>query len=204
MKIIKYEKIKKENYNIYLDNGEVITVNGKVITDNELLLKKSIDKDLYNKVIMDNHIYELYELGIKYLKVRLRSIKEMKDYLLKKDDNNLVVNKVCTLLKENKYLDDNVFARAYVKDKMRFTTKGDYKIKKELSSLGVESPIIEDIFMEINNADFEEKIKKIIEKDIRTNKKYRGDYLKNKIYNHLLSQGYSASLIIPIINKYDF
>lgn len=204
MKIIKYELVKNNNYNIYLDSGEVITINGKVITDNELLLKKEIDKKLYDKIIIDNHVYELYETTIKYLKIRLRSIKEMKDYLSKKEDNIDVIDKVCSLLEENKYLDDNIFAKAYIKDKVRFTTKGDYKIKKELSSLGVSSSIIEDNFSKINTADFEEKIKKIIDKDIRTNKKYTGNNLKNKIYNHLLSQGYSASLIIPIINNYNF
>ena len=204
MKIMKYELVKNNNYNIFFDSGEVITVNSKVITDNELLLKKNIDKSLYDKILLDNHIYELYEIGIKYLKIRLRSIKEMKDYLLKKDDNEYIIDKVCSLLKENKYLDDKTFAKAYIKDKLRFTNKGDYKIKKELSSLGIESSIIEDIFMEIDDAVFEEKIKKIIDKDIRTNKKYSGNHLKNKIYNHLLSQGYSNSLIIPTINKYNF
>ena len=48
MKIEKYEFTKKNNYNIYLSNGEVITLNERVITKNELLLKKEIDKELYN------------------------------------------------------------------------------------------------------------------------------------------------------------
>lgn len=204
MKIIKYEFTKKNNYNIYLDNGEVITLKESVITENELLLKKEINEELYNKLIIDNRIYELYEVAIKYINVRLRSIKEIKDYLLKKEKDTNIVNIVCNRLIKNGYLDDEIFTGAYIKDKLNFTTMGDYKLKKELERLGVESNIIEEHLSNIDNNLLEERIKKIIDKDIRTNKKYSGINLKNKIYNHLLSQGYSSSIVINIINTYDF
>ena len=47
MKIEKYEFTKKNNYNIYLSNGEVITLNERVITKNELLLKKEMPTIYY-------------------------------------------------------------------------------------------------------------------------------------------------------------
>ena len=204
MKIIKYQKEKKNNYNIYLDNGEVVTLNENVITENELLLKKEIDKELYSKLITDNKIYELYEISIKYINVRLRSIKEIKDYLLKKEKDINIVNKVCDKLIKNKYLDDEIFTGAYIKDKLNFTTMGDYKLRKELERLGIDNNIIEENISNIDNNLLERRIKKIIDKDIRTNKKYSGINLKNKIYNHLLSQGYSSSIVINIINTYNF
>ena len=49
-----------------------------------------------------------------------------------------------------------------------------------------------------------ERINKIIDKDISTNKKYSGIKLKNKIYNHLLTLGYSKEKVISIINNYNF
>ena len=56
MKIDKYELTKKNKYNIFLSNGEVITVDERVITENELLIKKKIDINLYNKVIRESRI----------------------------------------------------------------------------------------------------------------------------------------------------
>ena len=204
MKIIKYEREKKNNYNIYFDNGEIITLNENVITENELLLKKEIDNDLYGKLINDNRVYELYCLAYKYIGVRLRSIKEIKEYLFKKEKDTNIINTVCDKLIKNKLLDDNIFAKAYIKDKLNFTMMGDYKLRKELEHLGVDMNIIEDNISSIDDSLIEERIKKIIEKDLRTNKKYSGINLKNKIYNHLLSQGYSQSKVISIINMYDF
>lgn len=204
MKIIKYERNKKNNYNVYLDNGEIITINENVITENELLLKKEIDKELYDKLNMDNKIYELYEISIKYINVRLRSIKEIKAYLQKKEKDIDIVNRVCDKLIKNKFLNDEIFTKAFIKDKLNFTTMGDYKIRKELERLGIDNIIIEENISNIDNNLLEERIRKIIDKDIRINKKYSGVNLKNKIYNHLLSQGYSQSIIINIINTYDF
>ena len=91
-----------------------------------------------------------------------------------------------------------------LKDKLKFTTIGDYKIKMQLNKLGVSTSIIEDNMNKIDEHIIEEKIKKIIEKDKKTNKKYSGQILKNKIYNHLLNQGYSQEKVITIINTYDF
>ena len=204
MKIIKYERNKKNNYNVYLDNGEIITLNENVITENELLLKKEIDKELYDKLNIDNKIYELYEISIKYINVRLRSIKEIKAYLQKKEKDIDIVNRVCDKLIKNKFLNDEIFTKAFIKDKLNFTTMGDYKIRKELERLGIDNIIIEENISNIDNNLLEERIRKIIDKDIRINKKYYGVNLKNKIYNHLLSQGYSQSIIINIINTYDF
>lgn len=204
MKIEKYELTKKNKYNVFLSSGEVITLDERVITENELLLKKELGKELYNKIIKENRIYELVDISIKYISVRLRSIKEIKDYLKKKEDNieliDIVVNKLIKL----GYLDDNKFAKAFIKDKLSFTSMGDYKIKMELQRLGVSYEIIEDNILLIDENLLEEKIKKNIEKDIRTNKKYSGTILKNKIYNHLVSSGYSKEKVISILNNYNF
>ncbi len=204
MEILKYEKDKKNTYNVFLSNGEVINLSENVITENELLLKKEIDKDLYDKLQKENHLFELIEAAIKYISIRLRSTKEMENYLIKKKASREEIAPVINRLKKAGYLDDNRFTKAYIKDKLNFTTIGDYKIKGELQKLGIS----EDIIYENSNLLDDDLIKKriatIIEKDLRTNKKYTGIKLKNKIYNHLLTQGYSKDKVIDVINNYNF
>ena len=96
------------------------------------------------------------------------------------------------------------FTKAFIKDKLAFTSMGDYKIMMELQRLGVSYDIIEDNISLIDEDLLEEKIRKYIEKDIRTNKKYSGTMLKNKIYYHLVSSGYSKDRVISILNNYNF
>lgn len=204
MKIEKYELTKKNKYNVFLSNGEVITLDERVITENELLLKKEITKELYDKVIRESRIYELVDISIKYISIRLRSIKEIKDYLKKKEENIELIDIAINKLIKLGYLDDNKFTKAFIKDKLTLTSMGDYKIKMELQRLGVSYEIIEDNISLIDENLLEEKIKKLIEKDIRTNKKYSGVNLKNKVYNHLVTAGYSKEKVISVLNNYNF
>lgn len=204
MNIIKYELTKKNKYNVYLSNGEVITLDERTITENELLLKKEIDKELYDKVNRESRVYELVDIAIKYISVRLRSVKEIKDYLKKKEtDEELIENAINKLTKLG-YLNEDRFTKAFIKDKLNFTSMGDYKIKMELQNLGIPYDIIENNISLIDDNIIEEKMKKIVEKDLRTNKKYSGSILKNKIYNHLVSAGFSKEKVLTILNNYDF
>lgn len=204
MRIEKYELTKKNVYNVYLSNGEVLELNGKVITDNELLIKKEIDNELYDKLKRDNTICILVDTSIKYIDRRLRSINELRDYLKNKEEDTIIIEEVIDKLIDYKYLDDDRFTKAFIKDKLNFTNWGDYKIKNELKRLGVNEEIIYNNMTSIDDNIYYERINKIIDKDISTNKKYGGIKLKNKIYNHLLTLGYSKEKVISIINNYNF
>lgn len=204
MEIVKYELTKKNIYNVYLSNGEVLELDESVITNNELLLKKRIDNDLYDKLKRDNKICILVNASIKYINVRLRSTKEIRDYLLKKEEDTDLIDEVISRLMKMGYLDDRRFTEAYIKDKLNFTSWGDYKIINELNRLGISSLNIEDNIDLLSDDILNERMRRIIDKDIRTNKKYSGLKLKNKIYNHLLTSGYSKEKVISLINSYDF
>lgn len=204
MKIEKYELTKKNIYNVYLSNGEVLELNGKVITDNELLIKKDIDNELYDKLKRDNTICILVDTSVKYIDRRLRSINELRDYLKNKEEDTIIIEEVIDKLINYKYLDDDRFTKAFIKDKLNFTNWGDYKIKNELKRLGVNEEIIYNNMTSIDDNIYYERINKIIDKDFSTNKKYGGIKLKNKIYNHLLTLGYSKEKVISIINNYNF
>ena len=204
MKIEKYELTKKNIYNVYLSNGEVLELNGKVITDNELLIKKDIDNELYDKLKRDNTICMLMDTSVKYIDRRLRSINELRDYLKNKEEDTIIIEEVIDKLIDYKYLDDDRFTKTFIKYKLNFTNWGDYKIKNELKRLGVNEEIIYNNISNIDDNIYYERINKIIDKDISINKKYSGIKLKNKIYNHLLTLGYSKEKVISIINNYNF
>ena len=204
MIIEKYKLTKKNKYNVYLSNGEVLTLDERVITSNELLLKKELNKELYDKVVSENKVYEMMDIAIKYIGVRLRSIKEIKDYLRKKYEETEWIEVVINKLIDLGYLDDNKFAKAFIKDKLKFTSMGDYKIKLELEHLGVSYDIIDENIFMIDEQEIEDKIKKQIDKMIRTNRKYEGNMLKNKVYTHLVSAGFTKEKVIRVLNTYNF
>ena len=202
MKIDKYEKIGKDKYRLFLSNGEVVDTYDNVILDNELLLKKELDNSLYNRVLNETSFYDKYNMALNYIKVRLRSTKEIKEYLLKKkielEDIELIIEK---LIKTNN-LDDDYFSKCFIKDKFRFTSWGPYRIKLELKKLGVDEEYINKNINIISNEEIDKKLDKLINKQIKSNHKLDNYKLRNKIYANLVKLGYDASYVINILNEY--
>lgn len=201
MKIIRYEKKGNNNYNIYLDNNKKITINEDVILKHKLLYKKEIDEFLLEEIIKDNNNYDIYNKCVKYIGVRLRSINEIREYMQRKNVEDSLIEDTITRLINNKLLDDEIFTKAFIKDKLNFTTMGPYRIELELKKHHIDNNIISKYINDIDYNILENKINKQITKLIKSNKNKPN--LKNKIYTNLLNLGYSSELILDNLNKYN-
>lgn len=200
MKIIKYEKKGDNKYQIYLEDNKKITVHEDVILKNKLLFKKEITANLLETILQDNETYDIYNKCIKYISVRLRSIYEIKEYMKRKNIEPDLIEKTTYKLIENNLLNDEMFTKAFIKDKLNFTTMGPYRIELELKKHHIDSSIINKYIHEIDYDFLEEKINKQINKLIKSGKNKPN--LKNKIYNNLLQLGYPSQLILKNLNKY--
>ena len=117
MKINKFKKVGLNKYKIYSDNG-VLTIYEDVILKYNLLYKKDIDTDLLLQINEDNYKASIYDSAIRYIGIRMRSIKEVKEYLNKKKYDNKDIESVVNKLIEQGLLNDKKFAISYVNDKI--------------------------------------------------------------------------------------
>lgn len=202
MKIVKYTRLASGKYKVILDNKKEIILYESVILDTNLLYKKEITSEEYNTLISLNNYQDIYNKVIKYISIRLRSKKEIIDYLKKMDLSIEVVEDIVNKLITNKYIDDERFSKAYIKDKYNFSNNGPYKIINELVKLGIDKDIAYTYTFDIINNE-EEKINKLIDKYIKLDKKHNWYYLRNKIYNNLINLGYSKEIVISILNNYN-
>lgn len=204
MKIEKYKKLTDNKYRVTLDNGTIIDTYEDVIVKNNLLYKKEIDLNLLKEIETDNEYQEAYNMALKYITVRLRSINEIEVYLKKKNIKQEVIEDTILRLKKSNFLNDEVFAKAFIKDKLNFTTMGKYKLIQELKKLKVEESIINTQIGAIEEEVWYERIDKLINKYLKSNKKHSENILKNKIYIYLVNLGYDKSLVINSLNNYEF
>lgn len=204
MKIEKYKKIKDNKYRITLDNGTILDVYEDVIIKNNLLYKKDIDISLLNELDKDNMYEDVYNIALKYISVRLRSINEIEIYLKRKKINDEVISNTIDRLKKNNFLDDEIFTKAFIQDKLNFTSMGKYKLINELYHLNVDNEIIDKFINDIDDKVWDNRINKLINKYLKSNKKYSGNILKNKIYIYLVNLGYDKNLVINCLNNFDF
>ena len=190
MKIIKYQKLSGNKYNVYLDNGEKIKLYEDIIIKEELLLKKEIEDLDY--LIELNNKYSIYEVSLKYISTKIRSIKEMTEYLTKKGYTD--INKTIDKLIKKGYLNDDYYSKCYITDKMNLSNDGPRKIKKHLDDLDIPYPVYSKYLKDFNYSLQKEKIKDYINKKLKSNRKSRYMF-RNSITVNLVNLGYDKELI---------
>ncbi len=202
MKIVKYTRLASGKYKVLFNNKKELILYESVIIDTNLLYKKEITSEEYNNLVSLNNYQDIYNKVIKYIGIRLRSKKEITDYLKKMDLSTEVVDDILNKLITNKYIDDERFSQAYIKDKYNFSNNGPYKIINELVKLGIDKDMAYTYTFDIITNE-EEKINKLINKYVKSDKKHDWYYLRNKIYNNLINLGYSKEIVINILNNYN-
>ena len=186
------------NYRVYLDNNETIVLNENIIIKYNLLIRKEIDD--INKIIKDNNNYMVYELSLKYINVKMRSESEIVSYLKKKDIDSKVIENTIKKLKENGFINDRLYTKSFISDKIRINNYGLDKIKSQLLKLKIDRQIIEEELKNVDRKELNDNLEKLIDKKIRTNRSYAGDVLKQKILIDFINKGYYKEDILKILN----
>ena len=189
MKIVKYQKLKQNKYQVVFDDDSKYDFYDDLILKYGLLLKKELTKCELVQIIKENDEYEAFETAVAFLNKKLRTKQEIINYLNKKEYPKHTIDKTVKLLESRNLINDLFVATCYMNDQINFNLKGPYKIKEELSKMGVIDDIIDEV---INYQDerFNDNIKKIVDKKIKANHKYGKRMLLNKIKNDLYNMGY--------------
>lgn len=202
MVIDKIEKLKNNKYNIYI-NGEKVTTYDNVIIENNILYKKQIDDELYKKIINETQYYSIYNKVVNYILKKRRSEKEIREYLIKLNISNQDLDKIIKKLKSINLINDSDYARAYINDKVYLSNFGINKIKNELINQNISFEIIDDELRKVDENIFNDRLEKIIQKKINSNKKYSNLFCKQKLLSDLLKLGYEKNAILEILERYN-
>src|SRR5574344_1618331 len=136
MKIIKYTKVKNNQYKLTMEDNSILNLYDEVILNNNLLITKTINKDNLSNILKENEYYVAYYKAIKYLNIKMRSKKELNTYL-KKDFNSTIIDKVIDKLNKEGYLNDDLYASLYVNTQIKLTNNGYNKILRNLTDLEI-------------------------------------------------------------------
>lgn len=204
MQILKYKKMSSGKYKIELDNGINMELYEEVILKHELLLKKSIDQTMI-PIIQDSNLeWEVYYVALKSLKQRFKSAYDLRSSLVKKEQPVDLVDKAVNKLLEQGYLNDASFAKGYINNQIITSSKGPNFISNDLRNKGIDEKIIREEIVVFDRDLQKSRIKKIIDKNIKSNHNKGGSVLKNKIITNLLNLGYDLDIVQMVISNYQF
>lgn len=200
MEIVKFKKSKSNLYEIMLDNGLSFKLYDDVIVKYNLLVNKKFDDKFFEDVRNYNDSLDAYYLSIKYLNTKMRSEKELKKYLAKKNISQEHIESTIKRLNSEGYLNHETYIKSYINDVYNFTNNGPLKIKSSLKDLGFKEEEITPYL----NLNYSDKIKKIIDKKIKVNTKLSNNNLKLHLTNYLINLGYPKESFISYLETIHF
>ena len=110
--------------------------------------------------------------------------------------------KILESLKADKFVDDNRYATAFVRDKSRLSGWGGRKISYALNRKGVEKSIIAESLKELDKASEAQRLLKILTVKAKSIDKEESRAKKTaKLIRFALSSGFDYELALSAVNK---
>lgn len=189
----------KEKFNIFVDGMFFCTLTAESMLKSKLKTGDEISKEEIEKIQAENEKSIALDRSLRYL-ANMKTEKQVRDYLYSKGYTSKTVNYCLTKLHDYKYLNDEEFAKIYVRSYCY--KKGKRLLAFELKTKGIKENIIKKT---LNNLEENE--------DVLLN--LADKYLKNKpkdkktaqkLFSHLASKGFNFEEINKVVKKmvYDF
>lgn len=132
---------------------------------------------------------------------RDRSQKEVEDKLDTMKMIPAAKEKIIISLMQEGFLNEERFARSFVRGKFRIKKWGRIKITQELKKRGISAPIIKLGLSEINNSEYTKTLYELAEKKLKLIKEPNSFKKKKKLADHLIRKGYESSLAFECVNE---
>ena len=202
MKIDRYKLLKNDMYEVVLGSYTFV-LHSDLILKYNLLIRSDITTKELDEYQIENEIYECYNVALKLLSTKSRSFKELIDALVRKEFNKDSASKAVDILVKQGYVNDKNYAKYFVHDQVLLTNNGPFKIRKLLEEKGVSSNYISEALEDYSIKEQEEKIKKLINRQIKSNTNKSSMMLRKKIGDYLTDMGYSYSIYEKYLSNID-
>ncbi len=192
---IKKQTRNNGRFNIYLDYEYYCALNAETIVKNGLKTGLEIEKQILDKLQLDSEKTTALEKLVKYMGTRLRTEKQLKDYLKGKGYAEATVDYCMEKLKEYNFINDEQYITSYIETNKR--RKGKTLLKQELKQKGIKDSLIEDSFNDFETE--EETIELLANKYLKNKEKNKDTF--QKVYRHLFSKGFESEQILRVIKR---
>lgn len=126
--------------------------------------------------------------------------REMREKMRRWELDETVQNRVLDRLVRERFVDDERYARAFVKDKIRYNKWGRRKVQQALWQKGIDSEIQRKVLDEIDEKEYLDILRPLLRQK-RKSIKAQNDYdLNQKLLRFALGRGYTFDIIRQCID----
>lgn len=195
-KINQQEK-RKGRYSVYVDDVYTFSLSEAALLEQKVSIGQKLDKQqvkAFKKLSADD---KAYGNTLRYAALRLRSRRELEDYLRRKNVEEPVAQKILSRLSNIGLINDEMFARAWVENRRLLKPTSRRRLILELKQKRVSEDIINQVLSE-EEVDECEVLRQLIDKK-RRQASYRDNELK--LMQYLARQGFNYGDIKTLLRE---
>lgn len=197
------QKRNKHRYNIFIDHGKGerygFSVDEDILIEFNLRKDLEIDEAMMATLLEQDTLHQSYAQVLRYLSYRMRSEKEIREYLTKKEVDKEQIHQIIEKLISRQLIDDTEFAKMFVNTRLQTSTKGPSFVKKELLLKGISEPIARQAVNKYSIDMQYDKAKKIAIKKIRQSSKHSFYKRQQQLQATLLRNGFTQEIIKDVL-----
>lgn len=183
---IQLQKNQKNRVNVWIDGSFAFGMFEKDAAALKLQVEQELSEAQLSEIKQNIVLRNAKETALQLLSRRDFTKQMMLEKLKQKQIPGDIAEQVITFLKEYHYLDDEAYAKRYVK--YYSETRGKHRLRQELLQKGINSEIIDRALKEVSQ---EEALYRMVEKKIMTLPPDYGKKELQRLKNYFLRRGFS-------------
>lgn len=128
---------------------------------------------------------------------------EMRDKLKRWELDTATADRIIARLQKERYIDDARYARAFVKDKIRYNKWGRRKVEQALWQKRIADDIRQQVLGEIDENEYLDVLRPLLKQKRRTTKAENDYALNQKLVRFALGRGFTFDLIRQCLDVND-
>lgn len=101
---------------------------------------------------------------------------------------------------DSKFIDDRRYAEAFVRDKMRFSGWGVFKLRSALHAKGIAAEIVDEVLQSLDRSNMSDRLRDRLERKMRSVKFTSRYDLKSKLMRYGASLGYDFESVTEVVD----
>lgn len=196
---VKQNRYNNNNIDIFLDGEFAFQVSEEEYIMLNLYEKNNVSnkgiKEIKEKIIYNR----VKKKAFSYISVKFRTKKDVENTLAKIVNDKEMIDKAIASLEGYGYINDKLYARKFIYDRLKLKPKSRNMLKKELIEKGIDEMTADSVLNELLQDEYEIVLnltkKKLKDGDINNPKTFK------KIYSFLKYRGFNHEIIMKVMRK---
>ncbi len=200
---IKSKGQKRPKRLIIFADKSVFEISEDVFVSTALEVGQEIDDQYLAELVEKESYHNAFHASLSLLNYRMRSKAELKRRLKEKGYNDSTIGQVLVKLVEKNFLDDEAFAKAFIKDKIRSRYLGPVTLRSELFVHKLDKELVDKLLQQAYaEMPEEELVERLLEKRRIVKGKKLTQKERKRLLSYLQRRGHSWSVIKNAMEKW--